>query len=78
MSHRKRIDYFIEYNFVMKFAADKIGVSMNEFIEIPMLENKTEFIRGTVECPNTLWGRDIITKINKILILSRDTGKFRA
>ena len=26
MSHRKRIDYFIEYDFVMKFSADKIGV----------------------------------------------------
>jgi len=77
MLHRKRIDYFIEYSFVMKFGADKIGASMNDFIEIPMLENKTEFIRGTVECPDTPWGRDVIAKINTILINTRGAGKIR-
>ncbi len=77
MLHRKRIDYFIEYNFVMKFAVNKIGANMSDFIEIPMIENKKEFIRGTVECPDTPWGRDIIAKINKILINTRDKDKFR-
>ncbi len=77
MLHRKRIDYFIEYNFVMKFAVNKIGANMSDFIEIPMIENKKEFIRGTVECPDTPWGRGVITKINKILIDTRDTGKLR-
>jgi len=78
MLHRKRIDYFIEYNFVMEFAVNKIGADMNDFIEIPMIENKKEFIRGTVECPNTPWGRDVVSKINKILINTRGTGKLRA
>ena len=77
MLHRKRIDYFIEYNFVMKFAVNKIGANMDDFIEIPMIENKKEFIRGTVECPNTPWGKSIISKINQISIISRSTGKLR-
>ena len=77
MLHRKRIDYFIEYNFVMEFAVNKIGGDINNFIEIPMLENKNEFIRGTVECPNTPWGKSIINKINKISLISRSSGKLR-
>ncbi|MBL4703253.1 MAG: hypothetical protein JKY54_01950 [Flavobacteriales bacterium] len=77
MLSRKRIDYFIEYNFVVKFVADKIGVNINDFVEIPILENKGEYIRGAVECPNTPWGRDVIAKINRILVIRRGTAEFR-
>ena len=63
MLHLRRIDYFIEYNFVMKFVTDKIGVPLNDFIEIPMEENEHEYIRGAVECPNTEWGQGIIEQV---------------
>ena len=33
-----------------------------------MMENKNAFIRGAVECPDTIWGRSVIKEINKIII----------
>lgn len=71
MLDRKRIDYFIEYNFVMQFVTDKIGSTMDNFVEIPILENREEYIRGAVECPNTAWGKEVIDKVNIILLALR-------
>ncbi|OUS26428.1 hypothetical protein A9Q99_18000 [Gammaproteobacteria bacterium 45_16_T64] len=77
MLDRRRIDYFIEYNFVMKFVTDKIGLKMDDFIEIPIFENRDEYVRGAVECPNSPWGKEVIVKVNKILVNLRETAEFR-
>ncbi len=77
MLSRKRIDYFIEYNFVVKFVADKIEVDINDFLEISILENRGEYMRGAVECPNTPWGRDVIAKVNRVLVNRRGGAEFR-
>jgi len=46
MLERGRIDYFIEYHLVVKYTTKKLGVDMNDFIEIPTKENREEYIRG--------------------------------
>lgn len=78
MLHRKRIDYFIEYNFVMRFVTDKLGAPMEDFIEIPITENRTEYIRGAVECPDDVWGQAIIAQVNGIFHRLRNNEEFRA
>jgi len=72
-----RFDFLIEYNFVMKFVTDKLGVPMADFVEIPIKENQGEFVRGAIECPDTKWGQQIIAQINDILNRTRDTIALR-
>ena len=78
MLQQGRIDYLIEYNFVMKFVTAKLGFQMTDFIEIAIKENRDEFIRGAVECPDSKWGREVIVEINKVLQRVRTTPDFIA
>ncbi len=77
MLEHGHIDYFIEYHLVVKYTSKKLGFDMNDYLEIPIKENREEYIRGSIECPDNEWGRGIIADINEVLHRIRGTEAFR-
>lgn len=71
-----KLDYIIEYDPIISYSAKLLGIK-NSTINLELLETKNRpFVLVPVACPNTDWGRAIISKVNKILIAESKESDF--
>ena len=77
MLMKERVHYLIEYPVSIRYTAKKMGM-WERLTVIPIKENAgAPPIRGAVRCPDTLWGRRLITEINEVLRKIRPTPEYR-
>jgi uncharacterized protein (TIGR02285 family) len=76
MFFRKRVDALIEYPPVINYSKRFLNETMhNSSIAIEEL-NKTKYLPVHFACPNNTWGKEVINKINQILINETNTNKY--
>lgn len=75
MLFRKRVDYLIGYPVEAQYLAKQINRE-NDIIFFPVAETTINITLGHVGCPDTEWGKKVISKIDKILLSHRDTPQF--
>ena len=63
-----KLDYIIEYDPIISYSAKQQRIE-NSTINLEIFETRNRpFVMAHVACPNTDWGKVIISKVNKILI----------
>jgi len=71
-----RIDYTLEYEFMVNFVQDKIQGS-DELVAIPVKEAEDGISIGAFGCSPYLYGGEVIEDINKVLIRDRDKTTYK-
>ncbi len=72
-----RVDYIIEYPASIRYMA-KMADAEERIAMVGIEENsQAPLIRGAIRCPDTEWGRQMIRKINDILIDIRSSPEYR-
>lgn len=65
MLNKHRMDYTLEYPYFTSYFQQQ-HKSEEELVSIPISEGQ-EYLYTYVGCPNTIWGRQVIQKVNKII-----------
>jgi len=71
-----KLDYIIEYDPIISYSAKQQKIE-NSTINLEIFETcNRPFVMVHVACPNTDWGKTIISKVNKILISESKKPEF--
>lgn len=73
--HAGRIDYAIEYPFIMNYFELKMDLE-NQFHFIPLKENMSSILLGSIACTKSKWGRETIKDINIAIKKMRKSDDF--
>ena len=71
-----RVDYILEYEFMIRHYQDKLGLD-DKLVSIPVTEVQDKISLLAYACSDTPEGERAIEAINKILVRERDTPEFR-
>ncbi len=71
-----RVDYILEYDFMMKYQQKKLGLG-DKLVTIPISEVNNQISRLAYACSDTMAGRKAIKAINSVLVKHRHTEKFK-
>ena len=73
---QQKVDYVLEYEFMVRYQQDKIGFS-DDLVSIPVSEVKNKMNWITYACSDTPEGEKVISAINQVLKTYRDTDEFK-
>lgn len=76
MMLRDRIDYILEYEFMIDFEAKRLGKE-GEFYAIAVEETLDDISMGAYSCSDTAKGKKVIQAINRVLIERRATAEYK-
>ena len=73
---KERIDYILEYEFMVDFEAERLGIK-DQFVSIPVEETLDDISLGAFGCSDTAEGKKVIEEINQVLINKRKSEEYR-
>ena len=76
MLWRKRVDYVLEYEFMIRYERKKQGFG-DELVSIPVIEGRDQINRIAFACSDTPEGEKAIAAINVVLKKYRHTDEFK-
>jgi len=76
MLKAKRMDYTIDYSFLLKFHEETSG-EVSQYTYLPLLEHRNTIGLSSFVCKDSEIGRALIRDINKILIRLRKTEEYK-
>lgn len=76
MLSAKRIDYFIDYSFMLKFNSQSTD-DPAKFLYLPLTEHKDTVGLGSIACKDTTVGQAAISQINKHLATLRQADTYK-
>tara|TARA_R110002096_G_scaffold106781_9_gene234570 strand:+ start:135 stop:1034 length:900 start_codon:yes stop_codon:yes gene_type:complete len=76
MLEAKRIDYFIDYGFLLEFHKQTTN-STNQLLYLPLEEHRDTIGLGAIACNDTAVGQKAISQINALLLSLRQTEEYK-
>jgi len=74
--HTGRVDYAIEFPFIKNYFEQEMGLE-NQFHFIPLKENMSNVLLGSIACTKSEWGKNTIKQINVAIKNLRKTSEFK-
>lgn len=72
----KRVDYILEYSFMMEYEAKRLGLH-DQMVSIPVSEVRDDVPKAAFACSDTPEGHKAMDAINAILVRDRNTPEYK-